>query len=147
MSLDLRDVQHLFPPLARMIVRLIGLDATTVLIEKMGGRKFPVPVRKNRHGEARFEEMAEVIGVEAATALCKAFGGEDLEIPLCWKAKRELTFRRMREEFDQITREHSSPYAIAKLAIRYETTDRNVRRILGSVDNTLETADNQLPLF
>ena len=147
MNDDLRDVQHLFPPLAKTLVRLIGMDATLTLVEKMGGRKFPIPVRKNRHGEARFEELAEVIGTDAATNLCKAFGGEDIEIPICWKAKRELMFRCLRREFDHITREHSSHYAVAKLAVKFGTTDRQVRRILGTVDNTCDTADNQLSLL
>lgn len=147
MNDDLRDVQHLFPPLAKTLVRLIGMEATLTLVEKMGGRKFPIPVRKNRHGEARFEELAEVIGVDAATNLCKAFGGEDVEIPICSKAKRELMFRSLRHEFDHITREHSSHYAVAKLAVKFGTTDRQVRRILGTVDNTCDTADNQFPLF
>ncbi|WP_396331032.1 Mor transcription activator family protein [Burkholderia anthina] len=147
MNDDLRDVQHLFPPLAKTLVRLIGMDATLTLIEKMGGRKFPIPFRKNRNGEARFEELAEVIGHTAAANLCKVFGGEDLEIPICWKAKRELVFRRMRREFDHITREHSSNYAVAKLVLKFGTTDRQVRRILGTDNNTCDTADNQSSLF
>ncbi|WP_175895704.1 Mor transcription activator family protein [Burkholderia cepacia] len=147
MNDDLRDVQHLFSPLAKTIVRLIGMEATLTLVEKMGGQKFPIPVRKNRHGEARYEELAEVIGADAASNLCAAFGGEYLEIPILWKAKRELMFRRMRVEFDRITREHSSNYAVAKLAVKFGTTDRQVRRILGTDNDTSTAADDQFSLF
>ncbi|KIP18139.1 mor transcription activator family protein [Burkholderia sp. MSHR3999] len=132
--MNLGDVEHLLPRTARTLIAVIGLPATNALIRAMPGVVFPVPKRKTRSGEARFEELAEVIGVEAAEKLCKHFGGESLDIPTCRDAVREMFHRQLRSEFDQITRAHSAVFAVSRLAASHRMSSRQIWRILKMPD-------------
>ena len=144
--MNLEDVEHLLPRTARTLIAVIGLPATNALIRTMPGVVFPVPKRKTRSGEARFEELAECIGTEAAEKLCRHFGGESLDIPTCRDAMRELFHRQLRSEFDHITREHSALFAVSRLAATYRISSRQVWRVLKMPDKAVARAD-QLQLF
>ncbi|WP_175948584.1 Mor transcription activator family protein [Burkholderia pyrrocinia] len=144
--MNLGDVEHLLPRTARTLIAVIGLPATNALIRAMPGVVFPVPKRKTRSGEARFEELAEVVGSEAAGKLCKHFGGESLDIPTCRDAVREMFHRQLRSDFDQITREHSAVFAVSRLAATHRMSSRQIWRILKSADKTVAKVD-QLALF
>jgi len=144
--MNLEGMEHLLPRTARTLIAVIGLSATNALIRAMPGVVFPVPKRKTRMGEARFEELAECIGTEAAEALCRHYGGESLEIPTCRTAMRELFHRQLRAEFDRISSGHSAGYAVARLAATHRMSSRHVWRVLKLPDKEPSTAD-QLALF
>jgi len=128
------DVEDELPDFVRLLVRLIGMPKTVMLIEQLGGTTFPVAKRLSRQGEVRYQLLAEVVGVEAADRLTEHFGGEPLYIPTCAKAVRLARDRRIRADFDTITREHSSLYAVVKLVQRNKLSDRQIWRILKQED-------------
>ncbi|MDS0859924.1 DNA transposition protein [Burkholderia pseudomultivorans] len=144
--MNLKEVEYLLPRSALTLIAVVGLPATTQLVTKMAGVVFPIPKRKHRAGEARYEELAECVGVEAADSLCYHFGGEILEIPICKAALRELRDREIRSDFDSITKEFSARHAWSKLAIKYHLTSRQIRRILDEPVK-LEKEASQLPLI
>ena len=143
----LHDVESLLPRTPRTSIAVIGLPATTALIQAKHGVEFPIPKRMTRQGEARFEELAESIGVEAAEKLCQHFGGERLEIPTCVQALRELSRRQLRSDFDQLTREHSARHAVECLAVKYRLTSRAIWRILKDPDKGTPVKAEQFALF
>ena len=132
--MNFTDVEDELPDFVRLLVRLIGMPKTVMLIEQLGGTTFPVAKRLSRQGEVRYQLLAEVVGVEAADRLTEHFGGEPLYIPTCAKAVRLARDRRIRADFDTITREHSSLYAVVKLVQRNKLSDRQIWRILKQED-------------
>lgn len=144
--MNLEDVQHLLPESAQLLVDLIGLHRTLKLVDAFGGTTFPVALKKTRLGEARYDMLAEVLGVDAANILTNHFGGDLLYIPLCKNALRELFYRQLRAEFDQMTKENSAIQAVVTLANRYRMSDRHIWRILKKQNNEGYTA-HQATLF
>ncbi|MEN8517712.1 Mor transcription activator family protein [Burkholderia sp. RS02] len=142
--MNFTDVEDELPDFVRLLVRLIGMPKTVMLIEKLGGTTFPVAKRLSRQGEVRYQLLAEVVGVEAADRLTEHFGGEPLYIPTCAKAVRLARDRRIRADFDTITREHSSLYAVVKLVQRNKLSDRQIWRILKQED---PPSSRQVSLF
>ncbi|MEN8518090.1 Mor transcription activator family protein [Burkholderia sp. RS02] len=132
--MNFTDVEDELPDFVRLLVRLIGMPKTVMLIEKLGGTTFPVAKRLSRQGEVRYQLLSEVVGVEAADRLTEHFGGEPLYIPMCAKAVRLARDRRIRADFDTLTREHSSLYAVVKLVQRNKLSDRQIWRILKQED-------------
>ncbi|HHV7522971.1 TPA: Mor transcription activator family protein [Burkholderia orbicola] len=142
--MNFTDVEDELPDFVRLLIRLIGMPKTVMLIEKLGGTTFPVAKRLSRQGEVRYQLLAEVVGVEAADRLTEHFGGEPLYIPTCAKAVRLARDRRIRADFDTITREHSSLYAVVKLVQRNKLSDRQIWRILKQED---PPSSRQVSLF
>lgn len=145
--MDLSEVRNLLPTLVQEIVRKIGVTAALKLVDKLGGSTFPVPMRKNAAGEARFQVLVESVGEAAATQLVEMLGGQEAYIPLCSTALRELRDRQIRADFDDITREHSALHAVATLAVRYRMSDRQVWRILNQTDRDGPPKETQATLF
>ena len=142
--MNFTDVEDELPDFVRLLVRLIGMPKTVMLIEKLGGTTFPVAKRLSRQGEVRYQLLSEVVGVEAADRLTEHFGGEPLYIPMCAKAVRLARDRRIRADFDTLTREHSSLYAVVKLVQRNKLSDRQIWRILKQED---PPSSRQVSLF
>jgi hypothetical protein len=145
--MNLENVQHLLPDVVQVLIRLIGLPAVVRLVEQLGGTTFPVALRKSRLGEIRYEALSEVVGSDAADAITKHFGGDSLYIPRCVTALRELMHRKIRDEFDVMTREHSALHAVAKLAVRYRLSDRHIWRVLKRPDMNAQPPPQQNALF
>lgn len=145
--MDLSEVKNLLPALVQAIVRAIGVSAALKLVEQLGGSTFPVPLRKNAAGEARYQILVEAVGEDAATQLVKVLGGQEIYVPLCSAALREVRDRQIRTDFDDITREHSALHAVATLAVRYRISDRQVWRILNQTDRDGPSKESQATLF
>lgn len=64
------------PASARRLVELIGLEATTRLVEEFGGTRLYV-------AEVRNQRLREVIGEKAAEILSRYFGREEILVPIC----------------------------------------------------------------
>lgn len=142
MKLD--DVPHLLPESARLLVRLIGLPKTVLLIQAWGGTIFPVSKNQTRHGQIRFESLAEVVGMDAANIITRHFCGEVLAIPRCLAAMIELRNRAIRSEFDDITRSYPASHAVHELARKYQMTVRHVWRVMKQLDVVENTSQGQL---
>lgn len=140
------NVEHLLPEAVQHLVALIGIAAVVRLVEQMGGTTFPVALRRSRLGEIRYEQLSEVVGPDAADQITKHFGGENLYIPRCVDAVREARDRKLRDDFDAITKQHSAITAVAQLAIRYKMSDRHVWRVLKQ-PNVISSTSAQDALF
>lgn len=133
---DLSRVEVLLPPMARLLITVIGLRATTELVRVAGGTTIAIPLRETRAGEARYESIVELIGPDAADSLVQNFGGEAIYIPRCHVALTECVYREIRRSFDHITRGTSSVQAVATLATRYGYSDRHIWSILKMSDRS-----------
>lgn len=140
------NVEHLLPATAQLIAHLIGLPKTLELIQAYGGMTFPVSKRSAPLGLIRYEALAEVVGVDAADVLTMHFGGDVLSIPKCAAAMRGMRDRRLRADFDRLTRKMGSTDAAGELARRFSLTERQVWRILKQSDVVEETRRVPLPL-
>ena len=127
------DVERLLPDTIRQIESVIGLSATTALINAFGGQTMFVPSKEC----ASWHAIAEVIGEPATVALAKALGGDELYIARCVNAMRELRNRRIRARFDRLTTGDSpmtAGAAYAALVQEYKLSDRQIRKILLRTD-------------
>ncbi|WP_260466783.1 Mor transcription activator family protein [Pandoraea apista] len=128
--MDLSAVKDELPEFVKLLIRVVGMEATIKLIKRLGGTTLLVAKRRSRQGEASYELLAEVIGSEAADRMTAHFGGDLLYIPNCANAIRLLRDRSIRADFDGLTREHSAIAAVVKLAQRTGLSDRQIWRIL-----------------
>ncbi|RQZ74817.1 MULTISPECIES: Mor transcription activator family protein [Burkholderia] len=144
--MNLLEVQHLLPKSIRSIMALIGPEATGRLIETMAGVAMLVPKGRNTFGRARFESIAECIGQEAAEKLSKHFGGEVIEVATCHHALVELRRRKIRDEFNALSREYSARQTINILARTHGMSNRQIRVIVNLPDDH-PVSDTQLSLL
>ncbi|HEU0283270.1 MAG TPA: hypothetical protein VFQ99_05760 [Gallionella sp.] len=121
MTTILVDIE-LLPPILQDVVELIGLHLTMKLVETHGGTRLFVPKRE----VADDHPLARLLGSEAAQKLVDAYGGaEHFDIPLALRALKAVRNAQIRAE-----RPHSS---LRLMALRYRTTERNIRLICGEL--------------
>ncbi|MEO1752035.1 Mor transcription activator family protein [Thiofaba sp. EF100] len=142
---------HDLPATARQIVALIGLPDTILLVEKLGGTTFPMPVGKNAMGELRFTMLAEKVGVDIAKKLCEHYAREKLYIPRCAEALLRARNRIIHQQFDEmIKRGMSANHAIAMMAPMHKLSDRHIWNILKIHPDSYrerDAAQQTLPLY
>jgi Mor family transcriptional regulator len=113
---------ELLPKVLQEFVRLIGLPATMLLVEKFGGLRIYIPLHPNAE-----HHFAQLIGYANLVKLSKVYGREDhFELP---KAERALTAIRNAK----IVAEYG-PKSVRELAAEYRLTERHVTRLVGAVD-------------
>lgn len=107
------------PGVLQEITELIGIKDTLKLVEHYGGTCNLYIPKKIQHDH----ELVQIIGYESAQKICERFGGESrFEIP---KAKRmELILRNNRIRQDRVS------LSRAKLALKYNLTERQISKIL-----------------
>lgn len=124
----------MFPEKAKDLIRTIGLEATTILINAWGGQEFPVPMvigGANKHGTRRWLQIVELIGEECAAAMVREYGGEKVAIPNLNKVRWFYIQEAIRIEYDKlIVKGLSSPDAVFELGIRYKVNGRSIERII-----------------
>lgn len=139
------------PDTARQIVALIGLPDTILLVEKLGGTTFPMPVGKNAMGELRFNMLAEKVGADIAKKLCDHYAREKLYIPRCAEALLRVRNRIIHQQFDDMIRRGlSSNHAIALMAPEHKLSDRHIWNILKIHPDSYreqDMAQHTLPLY
>ena len=131
---QLKAVEHLLPPQMQEIITVVGLTAALALVRTWGGTRFPVSKAQRDGGIGRYEHMAEVMGVTAADRLTEAYGGKVLHVPRCYVALLELRDNMIKAEFDQRYKNETTLSIAADLALRYRLTDRQIHRILKTMD-------------
>ncbi|AEJ01260.1 Mor transcription activator domain protein [Nitrosomonas sp. Is79A3] len=122
--------QSLLPGILLEISELIGIKATLKLVAKYGGVRLYVP--KTLRPD---HDLVEIIGRESAEYMTDRFGGEVLEIPKATLANTALRNISIRQEYSFLSQR--------QLALKYQTTERHIRRILSGCDQN----DNQMDLF
>jgi Mor family transcriptional regulator len=122
---------ELLPRVLQEFVRLIGLPATMLLVEKFGGLRIYIPL--NPTADHHFSQL---IGLDNLRKLSEVYGREDhFELPKAERALLALRNARIRAEY--------GPKSIRDLAAEHRLTERHVTRIVGAdVKN-----DDQTELF
>lgn len=110
---------ELLPKVLQEFVRLIGLPATMLLVEKFGGLRIYIPL--NPTPEHHF---AQLIGFANLERLSEVYGREDhFELPKAERALLALRNAKMRAEY--------GPKSVRQLAAEYGLTERHVTRLVG----------------
>jgi len=112
----------MYAPLHK-IIEAIGEPATMKLVEKFGGTRIYLPLPKSIDKE---NEIAKAIGVEAARTLACLWPQEQINIPTATRYRRAIVKSEVRRDRDSLT--------VSQLARKYETTERNVYRMLSEPD-------------
>jgi Mor family transcriptional regulator len=120
---------ELLPKVLQEFVRLIGLQATMLLVERFGGLRIYIPLNP-----APDHHFAQLIGFDNLVKLSQIYGREDhFELP---KAKRALTALR-----DAKIKAEHGPKSIRQLAMEHRLTERHITRILGTQAGNDEQAE------
>ncbi|MCA8060685.1 hypothetical protein [Burkholderia cepacia] len=125
------DLYRYLPKSARELVDMLGSDLATKIILKFGGVAIDVPATKVPRSNSRNRDIfIDALGEEGFSKLVDCFGSATLEIPLCDRVKRMMIWREMIREFDALTKDCSSRYARFLICVKFQITDRQLRRVL-----------------
>lgn len=136
---ELHSVYSLLPYTAQALIDALGASAALALLDARPGCTILIPKHADKHpsGARRWVELAEIVGAEAMQALAKRYGGDVLDIPTCKRARDELRARKIRAEFDRLTREEklSGNQATYEVGLKFAPiTSRAIELICGKVD-------------
>lgn len=111
---------ELLPPRLHEFVRLIGLPATMLMVDRFGGLRIYIPL------EPTPEHMfAELIGFDNLVALCSEFNGDRVLLPRALRALNAVRNAKIRAEY--------GPKSLRDLASEYRLTERHVSRIVADL--------------
>lgn len=131
--MNLEQVQSVLPRQVLEIAEAIGLPATQLLVNELGGTTWPVAQGKRRLGIIRHEALVKVIGAEAAEIMAQRWANIQLYIPRCDAALRALRDFKINAEFVQGVRQGvSANILVARLARENSLSDRRIWDILKS---------------
>jgi Mor family transcriptional regulator len=123
---------ELLPKVLQEFVRLIGLPATMLLVERFGGLRIYIPL--NPTPEHHF---AQLIGYGNLIKLSQVYGREDhFELPKATRALTALRNAKIKAEY--------GPKSLRQLASEHRLTERQITRIVGAADLV---NDDQSELF
>lgn len=129
--MNFEDVKSLLPDSVVVIAGLIGFDATAKLIERLGGRSFPIGKAMSLRGERRLNLLKDVLGEEKTNIISNHFGGASLYIPRCDKAFREWRNWQFLAEIDRLKASGiSTVEAIETCCSDFGLTDRKAWEVL-----------------
>ena len=139
---------HLLPDSIKELILVIGFDATFLLIKHYPGTYFPIGKNITKNGRVLHAALAEVIGEENADRVEIAFQAQrKLAIPKCDGVIQELRNRKIRQDFDQLTKNMTASMAVDNLAIDNNLAVRWIWKILKEVDAEPAKDANQITLF
>lgn len=131
MKLD--QVQSVLPRQILEIAEAIGMPATQLLVNELGGTTWPVAQGKRRLGIIRHEALVKVIGIEAAEIMAQRWANVQLYIPRCDAALRAVRDFKINAEFVQGIRDGvSANLLVSQLARDNSLSDRRIWDILKS---------------
>lgn len=111
---------ELLPKVLQEFVRLIGLHATMLLVEKFGGLRVYIPLNPTAD-----HHFAQLIGLSNLEKLSQVYGREDhFELPKAQRALLALRNAKIMAEY--------GPKSIRQLAAEYQLTERHVTRLVGA---------------
>lgn len=126
---ELKDVNMAnLPESAQCLVRLIGIEAATKLIEQRGGTTYP-------RGKKRTQAIAEIVGQKAADILDLEFDDLQIYIPSCKGAIRKTEQAKrdkaIHARFNALLREgRGFGVAVHEIALEYGLSGMTIRKIL-----------------
>lgn len=116
--------EDLLPPLLQDFVRLIGVTATMLLVERFGGLRIYIPARPNAD-----HHLAQLIGLDALQKLSEVYGLEThFQLPKAMHALLAIRDRKIIAEY--------GPKSIRQLAAEHHLTERHVTRIVAAAHSS-----------
>jgi Mor family transcriptional regulator len=113
---------ELLPKVLQEFVRLIGLHATMLLVQRFGGLRIYIPLNPTAD-----HHFAQLIGLHNLQKLSQVYGREDhFELPKAERALLALRNAKIKAEY--------GPKSIRQLAAEHQLTERHVTRLVGAVD-------------
>ena len=108
---------------------LLGDVKTQAMVTAFGGQRIRIPATP---ASAMFSEIAKAIGPEGAGQLHKAYGRGLLYIPKLESLERARRNERIRQRFDELTRDMSSRKAVSLMVQEFGLSDRQIETIVNS---------------
>jgi len=132
MSIPNNDLLKLLPKRTAELADVIGLAAALKLVERHGGRHIWVP--KNASAN---HWLTELVGMEALEKICAYYGYSQLEIDRCAALVRAIKNQTILAEFN-------AGLTNGQLALKYNTSERNIRLIKNKTGQTKPIANYDL---
>lgn len=135
----------IFPQSARDLMRMIGADATSLLVTSWGGQVFKVPAvvgGAREAGKRAYRKITEVIGEKAAQKIVNECRGTTLSVPNLKEARHAFVQDTVRKEFDAMVTLGglSSTEAVFDLGVKYRMAGKTIERIVNKPFNpTIDT--------
>jgi hypothetical protein len=107
-----------WPTIWQEIHELIGPEATENLLRERGGTRIYIPKQVLLN-----HPLTTLLGLLPSQALVGRFGGDYVDLPLNASLKRALRNR-------EILRMYDTGDSVRTIALQFQTTERNVYRIL-----------------
>lgn len=117
------------PLVVTEMLPLLGEENTQAMIKAFGGRRIRVPATE---GCAGFAEIEQVIGTESTLLFCKAFGRVSIYIPKLEVFERAHRNGRMRQRFDELSRDLSGRKSIDLMVQEFGLSGRHIETIVNS---------------
>ncbi|HEJ2930291.1 TPA: hypothetical protein SL238_002003 [Pseudomonas aeruginosa] len=130
-EVDLREVQDMLPDTVRDMAGRIGLPATLVVVEQLGGTSWRIAEGRARRGEARRAALAELVGSDIEEQLHTHYRGEEIYVARCHKALVRWRDLEIVERFEQGLRDGQTARSLlSDLARQYNLSDRWIWEIV-----------------
>lgn len=144
--MDLTQLQDLLPPNVQDMAQRIGLPATLVVVERMGGTTWRIAEGRTAEGEAKRAALADLIGSELEQLLHREYSGEEIYLARCHKALLHWRDLAIHQRFEQGVREGvTARTLVAELAREFQLSDRRIWDVLKH--HPLSTSTEQGTLF
>lgn len=125
------------PPLLQDFVRLIGLQPTLALVERVGGLRIYIPTPDNVGAEHPF---ALIVGEDNLRRLAEHYGGQEhFQLPKADRALKAIRNARIAAEYAHKT--------ARQLATEYRLTENHIVRILAAQGVSAPPDRRQSSLF
>lgn len=111
----------IFPPLLRMLTKLIGIEDTIKLTSNWGGRVLTVPTAKTGTSY-----LYKILSHESADKLISEYGGDSFDCPKPDKIFMQIRNKKIRQQRNQGT-------TIAQLTSDFNLTRRHISNICKGV--------------
>lgn len=108
---------ELLPDSGKEIADLVGIEAASEIISRLGGTQVYIPCRVTISNS-----LVDHFGIDVVARLATRHGGCELDIPMAQKAVTDLKHRRVLSFL-------AGGASDAAAALRFGTTTRNIRRI------------------
>lgn len=129
--MDLSQVEQLLPENVRDMAQRIGLPATLVVIDKLGGTTWRVAEGRNVDGNAKRTALADLVGCDVEELLHREYAGEELYLARCYSALMYWRNQEINARFVQGVREGVTARTVAiELAREYKLSERWIWRIV-----------------
>lgn len=142
--MDLSQVKELLPRNVRDMASRIGLPATLVVVDRLGGTTWRIAEGRNPEGEAKRAALADLVGSDIEEQLHREYAGEEIYLARCHAALLRWRNLEIHARFERGVREgRSARDLVTELAREFCLSDRWVWQVL----NTYLPSPDQGGLF